>query len=126
MCGFFCHFAHGFNKSLVVENVHKLVNCVVAVSQKALSFLNRLDYALFRFHGPSSYHGIVGNDDGIRRCTMRGRSTVMGFGFGGFTGFGGPAAYQRSDAVSPRAPAPPSSEPRPHQYSANGSRTGTR
>ena len=30
---------------------------------------------------------------------MRGRSTVMGFGFGGFTGFGsgGPAAYQRSE-----------------------------
>ena len=38
---------------------------------------------------PSSCHGIVGSD-GIRRCMMRGHSTVTGFGgFGGFTGFGG-------------------------------------
>ena len=49
---------------------------------------------------PSSCHGIVGSD-GIRRCMAHGRSTVIGFGGGGFTGFGSgglPKRYARRAA----------------------------
>ena len=50
----------------------------------------------------------------------RGRSTVMGFGFGGFTGFGSRRLLERSMRLHLTRQLPPASQPRPHQSCASG------